>query len=329
MNRIPLPSPRRVPEGILKILLVASVAELVLWRMSALGPPPVPGAIQGVYAAFRSTGPLALEFAHVISALAALMVAAVTFSGSNWRGRTTAVLLVALVQLSFLFSFVGTGADLWLAYQLTFLAVVALLAWGVSRRGGIRFKLLAAGIVGAYGSSFYFKAAPSLYALTNRPAFGSEVFGVGETLVVFNALMLPWCFARSVRSWRDLFPRGVVALVPAAIFVAVYMVSPWIVSAVSISVLGFSLFLPALVYGVTLWAYTFVLTESRGLGGYSAYALLMLFLAGLMLQHPYLNLLAALALALIAFDRMNQEPVERIADQVIEAGHVSYIAETF
>jgi hypothetical protein len=303
LNQISAPKSEALFRALLRPILIASFLELILWRiLSSSGPPPNLGTSSHLYSILLSLAPFVLNAAHVTTSLAAILAAFWLLRMPGIVSRVAALSLLILAQLGLLLPLLGYDGGIWLVYQGVFLGGLFALLWRFGLSRGTMGKIYAILLVGTYLSSFYYKAKPVLAAYENLPSLvhGAEVLTVGEGLVISS---LPVFFTLVLRR-SDVSDSGkalVISVIPAAIFTTLYVVSPWATSAVAIMGFGLSLYLPFPIYAGSLWCLSFLVVKTRALKRSVSFALMLLLLAGLMLHHPYLNLLVLLALVILNY----------------------------
>lgn len=132
------------------------------------------------------------------------------------------------------------------------------------------------------------------------PSFSGDLFNLGELLVVLSPIGLWWAYRLASRG--NLLAYTVAAL-PALAFSAMYVVNPALISILSIWSVGLTLYLPWLLYAMSLWlagATVIVLLRQRDPAGP---AILLLATAGYTPQlstQVFLGLIALWMLALAA-----------------------------
>ncbi len=297
------------------LVVVALVEFLLLRLLIRLGPMlPARAEVAGLAQGAVFAGTAALNLAVILAIAGLFLVAALTPHRllAGW---------VALTALAALALKLAPGADvLFIVYSgLALAAMVMVLVVAAARSvtgpdltglkdlSGLSFLLagcfLAATVLGAY-PVVAASAARLDWALPVAP-FAPFA---GEALAVVVAL-LTWA------AYRPRWSRSavVVATVLTALFLALALVRPWLVSTLAMWTVTFSLFLPFPVYALALGLFVYgvaALAQGDLDQRRQAYGLVLIALAGLKWDYSYLSLLSILGFMLLTFDKLQPRSVQ-------------------
>jgi|TARA_B100001971_G_scaffold9273_1_gene7615 hypothetical protein len=126
-----------------------------------------------------------------------------------------------------------------------------------------------------------------------------EILNIGEALTIVNALPLYVYFVGLKKENYSHVSELIFPSIPAALFIAIYLLNPALTSLFSTWVFGYNLFLPFPFYVAALWLYADLIIRMLKVKNEMVYGLLFIFIAGRNLESVYLTLLAILGIFLI------------------------------
>ncbi len=278
----------------LRILLIsvaaASIVEFVLLRLllrgGAFAPP---GAvIDALFDLLLTVGLAALNFAFLAAGVSLALMAFLLLRGGITR-KSVALLIWFLLALGLLLPLLLHPSVPLLYHGLSMAVVVPLLLLFPRKRSWDFLATCA--IAAALGTTYYFQASLSVFAMGVPLPYATEIFSVGEILAVTAPfLLLPG------RRWRPWFVP--LAALPAIAFVLASQSA--FASLAAVWTVYFTLFLPAPIYALALGVYAYDLADllhdkpQRWMG----VGFLLIGIAGRMFQNTYLAQLSLLGLIL-------------------------------
>lgn len=237
------------------------------------------------------------QFAFVLTGILALVTlgALIWQTRRQWHGALAVVLsILALASLVFV---IIPPVGWWsVVYQVLALAALVLIGAQARRKGNLRVWLVPATAV-VCGELYQLSAALNNALHFSDPApFTTVLFNLGEALVVASGFVLWWAYARGRARWRI----WLLALLPALAFAAMYLFNPSITGITAIWSMGLSLYLPWLLYALSIWFVTVTLLVSLRGEGRVGLAILLFAAGGYAPQlstHAFLILIALWLLA--------------------------------
>lgn len=300
------------PRGIrlvVKGILVAGIVEFSLIRtfsrMGILLPPREP--VMSIFNMMMFVGSVAFNFASLLVILVLLWASYFLLNYRSKADRIAGSLLVLVVTLSMLFLAVTPNILDSIIYNILSLLLVMILGLSLIREGKSVERWLGIAVTLSFVTTYLFKILPlfdQLLGLSLNVA-GVDILNLGEALAI---VATPFVFLLTYRyrrgSGKALLrgnPRAViVSTTMAGLFGSFYLASPWIASILVVWTLGFTMYLPFPFYIIAIWLFSYSLlslpAEKRAL----AYGMVLILLAGHLIQLTYLNLLAILGMLFLS-----------------------------
>ncbi|MCC7372291.1 MAG: hypothetical protein IT306_28005 [Chloroflexi bacterium] len=276
-------------------VLVALLTEVVLLRLALRLGPVLPTGVDllPLFAIVERVGVIALNVS-VLAAAALLALAAgealrATQSTRWLLGLALAGVVAANLGLSVLLAVLSTDDLASLHALLTGLGVAAIL-------GAYVWRTQLGGPLVLAGAAQVLAVIPAASA-ARLSAYGLPPSALTELLAVLAALALPW--AGRIRPTRT---EAALGLAAGGLLTLGTSIQPWGMATVAIWTLGFSLYLPPLLYGAALASVVVTLLAGRRLGWDAdiLVGLTMLGLAGLKLDVSSAALVSVAGLLLVA-----------------------------
>jgi hypothetical protein len=293
---------------IVKGLLVAGIIEFSLIRtfsrMGILLPPGEP--VMSIFNTMMFVGSVALNFASLLVIMVLLWASYFLLNYRSKADRIAGSLLVIVVPLSLLFLAVTPSLLVSILYNMLSLFLVTILGVSLISEGGSIERWLGVAITLSFVTTYLFKILPlfdQLLGLSLNVA-GVGILNLGEALAVVATPFVFLLTCRYRRGSGKALLRGnlrtvIVSTTMAGLFGSFYLATPWITSILAVWTLGFTMYLPFPFYIIAIWLFLYSLfslpAEKRGL----AYGMVLILLAGHLIQLTYLNLLAILGMLLL------------------------------
>lgn len=293
---------------IVKGLLVAGIIEFSLIRtfsrMGILLPPREP--VMSIFNTMMFVGSVALNFASLLVIMVLLWASYFLLNYRSKADRIAGSLLVIVVPLSLLFLAVTPSVLVSILYNILSLFLVTILGVSLISEGGSIERWLGVAITLSFVTTYLFKILPlfdQLLGLSLNVA-GVGILNLGEALAVVATPFVFLLTCRYRRGSGKALLRGnlravIVSTTMAGLFGSFYLATPWITSILAVWTLGFTMYLPFPFYIIAIWLFLYSLfslpAEKRGL----AYGMVLILLAGHLIQLTYLNLLAILGMLLL------------------------------
>lgn len=274
-------------------LITRSLARMAIFMPKS---PPVLAAYQSLI----TTG----QFASLLCALLGLTgLGWLAWRMRNRRRGVLSITLASLVLLSLIFTLQAPSGWLLLASRAVLSIIIIWLAIDIWNRGDrldhkIAFMLpvLAVGLGSFYHSiqAFY-----SVLQLPGPPPHATILFNIGELFAVLSPIGLWWVYGRKALDRRTI-TIYLVALLPGILYLAGHRMNASMTGILAVWSAGLTLYLPPLLYAISLWLgiATILLSFRQGNPGWIA--LLLLAAAGYAPQLSTQNFLALIALSLLA-----------------------------
>lgn len=253
------------------------------------------------------------QFAFVLTGVLALAALGILiFEQRHTQRGALSFVLGALAALSLAFVFIPPFGWWSVAYHLLALAAIVLI--GLQARHAHNLRAWLAPALAVACSELYVLSAALNNALGMNAGFLNLFwFNLGELFVAASGILWWWFLARRRAPRR----ASLLGIVPALIFTVAFLVNPSMTGILAIWSTGVSLYLPWVVYGLSIWGasvtfFVFLRADAR-----VSIALGLLAAGGLAPQlsaHAFLSLLGLwlLAIADIAIRPMN--PSARASD---------------
>jgi hypothetical protein len=145
----------------------------------------------------------------------------------------------------------------------------------------------------AYICFFYFKVSQGLFVVIERigpPPFVLEMIGMGELFIVLSIIPLFFAYSDiSSQGISTLFSKGNISILIlpsllSLIFFIAGLINPYALAIVGTWSLGLTLYLPAPVYILALWLFTYTITRSLVEGKSVGYAIGLIYFSGFSLS---------------------------------------------
>lgn len=294
---------------IVKGLLVAGIVEFSLIRtfsrMGILLPPREP--VMSIFNMMMFVGSVAFNFASLLVILVLLWASYFLLSHRSKADRTAGSLLVIVVTLSMLFLVVTPNLLVSILYNILSLFLVTILGVSLIRERGSIERWLGVAITLSFVTTYLFKILPLLDQLLGLSLniAGVGILNLGEALAVVATPLIFLLTYRYRRGSGKTLLRGnskaiIVSTIMAGLFGSFYLASPWITSILAVWTLGFTMYLPFPFYIIAIWLFLYSLFSLPGDKKALAYGMLLILLAGHLIQLTYLNLLAILGMLFVS-----------------------------
>ncbi|MBI2127008.1 MAG: hypothetical protein HYU02_06835 [Thaumarchaeota archaeon] len=294
---------------IVKGLLVAGIVEFSLIRtfsrMGILLPPREP--VMSIFNMMMFVGSVAFNFASLLVILVLLWASYFLLSHRSKADRIAGSLLVIVITLSMLFLVVTPNVLVSILYNILSMFLVTILGISLIREGGSIERWLGVAITLSFVTTYLFKILPLLDQLLGLSLniAGVGILNLGEALaVVATPLIFLLTYRYRRGSGKTLLRANskaiIVSTIMASLFGSFYLASPWITSILAVWTLGFTMYLPFPFYIIAIWLFLYSLFSLPGDKKALAYGMLLILLAGHLIQLTYLNLLAILGMLFVS-----------------------------
>lgn len=294
---------------IVKGLLVAGIVEFSLIRtfsrMGILLPPREP--VMSIFNMMMFVGSVAFNFASLLVILVLLWASYFLLSHRSKADRIAGSALVIVITLSMLFLVVTPNVLVSILYNILSMFLVTILGISLIREGGSIERWLGVAITLSFVTTYLFKILPLLDQLLGLSLniAGVGILNLGEALaVVATPLIFLLTYRYRRGSGKTLLRANskaiIVSTIMASLFGSFYLASPWITSILAVWTLGFTMYLPFPFYIIAIWLFLYSLFSLPGDKKALAYGMLLILLAGHLIQLTYLNLLAILGMLFVS-----------------------------
>ena len=299
MNRLP---------PFFRWLAIAAVIDWLIGRTftrSAMFMPKSPLMI-AVYQALGAIGQVALTLTSLLAIGTILWIA--------WRERRHSLwplLLIARVMLSLGLMFVAaTGWLRVIDHALSLIIVSALLAQNLHGAATPAHKMIGALPALAIFCGVLYQLLTALaeaLTISATPTWAGAIFNLGELLIALSPIGLAWIN-------RAHFNRKIclLALIPALLFTFAHFANPAMTGIIAIWSMGLTLYLPWLLYAISLWLCGTLVIGSFGRRESIGWALLLLAASGYTPQlstHLFIGLIAVWLIKPTHSAAVTQQPV--------------------
>ncbi|MFQ5683693.1 MAG: hypothetical protein ACE5HC_10535 [Candidatus Binatia bacterium] len=191
---------------------------------------------------------------------------------------------------------------------------------GFAKSGPKGHKLPLFCLAVSYTCYYYFKtsqAAAGILGMTEVPPWVIQAFAVGELLAVINSLFLFLAYSSASAQGEVIRPGGLTNLgrslvrkkrrwilptVLAMSFLLARLLDPYMLSLVATWSLGWTLYLPAPLYAIAIWLFSYTVLENIRIRPYVGYGLGLIFIAGYGISLSYQVLDAILGISCLSWD---------------------------
>ena len=259
------------------------------------------GYIPSLYEVIITSSPFILSSSFLLALISVGLVGYLLIKDSSKSAFITSVSLFGFLVLGVLSVFTTPGAVLLIAQNIVAFIVLTLLALWFTKGTTTKLeKIISALFISSYFIAFWFVFAPAIFILGGpKPVFIVEILNIGEALTIVNALPLYVYFVGLKKENYSHVSELIFPSIPAALFIAIYLLNPALTSLFSTWVFGYNLFLPFPFYVAALWLYADLIIRMLKVKNEMVYGLLFIFIAGRNLESVYLTLLAILGIFLI------------------------------
>ncbi len=289
----------RTPLGaVIALLSVAALTELLLIRtLYRVGIYiPKDGPFRIVYQLLTAVGSFAMNLSSVLVVVALALLAA-----QAWRRgqRSVAYVLGAFLATSLLLAAIGTH-DLGPMARLVFMLGVAVVAWPFVRTSaGVWPRVAVAGVaLSALLSSYAGLVADATWLVPSGHGPGGAVGAqlAAEALVVMTAFA--FCAAWIASDGPQIRPL-LVGLGPAVALLLAWRANGAITGILVLWTAGLRLYLPVGIYAIAMWVFSSAAVGWLARHGWRSAGLVLILVAGLLLESTYLQGLLLVALVLL------------------------------
>tara|TARA_B100000315_G_scaffold138316_1_gene127341 strand:+ start:1442 stop:2323 length:882 start_codon:yes stop_codon:yes gene_type:complete len=259
------------------------------------------GYIPSLYEVIITLSPFILSSSFLLALISVGLVGYLLIKDSSKSAFITSVSLFGFLVLGVFSVFTTPGAVLLIAQNIVAFIVLTLLAlWFTKGTTTKLAKIISSLFITSYFIAFWFVFAPAIFILGGpKPVFIVEILNIGEALTIVNALPLYVYFVGLKKENYSHVSELIFPSIPAALFIAIYLLNPALTSLFSTWVFGYNLFLPFPFYVAALWLYADLIIRMLKVKNEMVYGLLFIFIAGRNLESVYLTLLAILGIFLI------------------------------
>lgn len=292
---------------IVKGLLVAGIIEFALIRtFSRMGIfLPAREPIMSIFNLMMFIGSVSFNFASLLVIFALTLSSYYLLKHPPVSERAIGTLIIPVVALSLLFLAITPSLISSIIYNMLSLALILMLGFTLAEQGRKVENFFGVLVALSFASTYLFKTLPLIDQVlgSSMNSSGVTVLNLGEALAVAATPLIFFIAYRSKRgSGETLYTGNTMAIITATavagLFASFYLANPWIASIMAVWTLGFTLYLPFPFYPVAIWLFFYSIVslpkDRKGL----AYGLLLILLAGHLMQLTYLNLLAILGMVL-------------------------------
>ena len=257
--------------------------------------------VPNLYEAIITLGPFILNSSFLLVLISAGLAGYLLIKDSSKSTLITSTFLFAFLVLGVLSVFTTSEAVLLIAQNIVAFIVLTLLALWFTKGTTTKLeKIISALFISSYFIAFWFVFAPAIFILGGpKPVFIVEILNIGEALTIVNALPLYVYFVGLKKENYSHVSELIFPSIPAALFIAIYLLNPALTSLFSTWVFGYNLFLPFPFYVVVLWLYADLIIRMLKVKKEVAYGLLLIFIAGRNLDSVYLISLSILGIFLL------------------------------